>query len=317
MALQRKAEPRVRPFLTLGFLLIFSLMLVFLDGKANFGPIQKLRDLVSVVSVPLETVARNVASPVETFFQDWTEVGSKNEIIKKLKNQNTKLRLNLLTLGNSQRELTKLHETLQLAGLGNYRIVPAQVMAIGAAEGFGSTVLLDAGSSDGIKINMSVISGNGMIGRVQSVTAKTSTVVLLTDASSNIGARIAGSGEIGFLSGRGLNDSMRLTFIDPKAKVATGDRLVSYGVSGGIFSPGLPIGVVTKVETVVGANTKIAYVQPFTNLSQIDLVGVIVSKSKWDPRDSLLPEPTPTPTVTVTVTATPAAPTPAPSGSKK
>ena len=314
MALQRKAEPRVKPLLTLGFLLSFSLVLIFLDAKANFGPINALRNLVSAVTVPIESAAKNMAAPVDQYFKDWTEVGSKNDIIKDLRKQNTKLRLNLLTLGNSQRELTKLHETLQLAGLGNYRIVPAQVMSIGAAEGFGSTVLLDAGSEDGIKVNMSVISGNGMIGRVQSTTAHTATVVLLTDASSNIGARIAGSGEIGFLSGRGLNDSMRLTFIDPKAVVKTGDRLVSYGVSGGIFSPGLPIGVVTKVETMVGANTKIAYVKPFTDLSQIDLVGVIVSKSKWDPRDSLLPNPTPTPTVTVTITEN-AVPTPSGSAS--
>ena len=315
MALQRKSEPRVKPLLSLGFLLTISLALIFLDAKANFGPINALRSLVSTVAVPFESTAKNLAAPVGDFFQDWTEVGSKNEIIKDLRQENTKLRLDLLTLGNSQRELRKLHETLQLAGLGNYRIVPAQVMSIGAAEGFGSTVLLDAGSDDGIKVNMSVISGNGMIGRVQSTTAHTATVVLLTDASSNIGARIAGSGEIGFLSGRGLNDSMRLTFIDPKAKVAVGDRLVSYGVSGGIFSPGLPIGVVTKVETIVGANTKIAYVQPFTDFSQIDLVGIIVSKSKWDPRDSLLPNPTPTPTVTVTITSNPVAPSPSGSAS--
>jgi rod shape-determining protein MreC len=315
MALQRKAEPQVRPLISLGFLLILALLLVFMDAKANFGPINLLRSTVSTISVPLQSTARNIAAPVESFFQDWTEVGSKNQIIKELRQQNSKLRLNLLTLGNSQRELRKLQETMQLAGLGNYRIVPAQVMSIGAAEGFGSTVLLDAGSNDGIKVNMSVISGNGMIGRVQSTTSHTATVVLLTDASSNIGARVAGSGEIGFLSGRGLNDSMRLTFIDPKAKVVVGDRLVTYGVSGGIFSPGLPIGVVTKVETIVGANTKVAYVQPFTNLSQIDLVGVIVSKSKWDPRDSLLPKVQPTPTVTVTITANPVAPTPSESAS--
>ena len=86
-------------------------------------------------------------------------------------------------------------------------------------------------------------------------------------------------------------------------------------MSGGIFSPGLPIGVVTKVETIVGANTKIAYVQPFTDFSQIDLVGIIVSKSKWDPRDSLLPNPTPTPTVTVTITSNPVAPSPSGSAS--
>ena len=315
MALQRKAESRVKPLLSLGFLLLFSLILIFLDAKANFGPINILRGTVSTISVRIQSSMRRVSVPVETFIQDWTEVGSKNEIITDLRKENSKLRLNLLTLGNSQRELQKLHETMQLAGLGNYRIVPAQVMSIGAAQGFGSTVLLDAGSEDGIKVNMSVISGNGMIGRVQSTTAHTATVVLLTDASSNIGARIAGSAEIGFLSGRGLNDSMRLTFIDPKAKVVVGDRLVSYGVSGGIFSPGLPIGVVTKVETIVGANTKVAYVQPFTDLSQIDLVGVIVSKSKWDPRDSLLPNPTPTPTVTVTITANPVAPSPSESAS--
>ena len=81
--------------------------------------------------------------------------------------------------------------------------------------------------------------------------------------------------------------------------------LVSYGVKDGVFVPGVPLGVVTKVQAAQGTNAQVAFVEPFADVTDLDLVGVIVNKPRTDPRDALLPQPQPTPTVTVTVTVAP------------
>jgi len=73
--------------------------------------------------------------------------------------------------------------------------------------------------------------------------------------------------------------------------------------------------VITQVNQIAGALTKSAVVKPFVDLNRISVVAVIISKSKTDPRDALLPappKPIPTPTVTVFVTPSP---TPTPSSS--
>jgi rod shape-determining protein MreC len=127
-------------------------------------------------------------------------------------------------------------------------------------------------------------------------------VILLVDATSTIGARVENSGEVGFLSGSGHPNSLQLEFIDPSAQVKVNDRLVTYGVKGGVFAPGIPLGTVVSVENEPGTSSRIAEVKPFVDVTSLDLVGVIVIKPRVDPRDILLPTPTVAPTVTVTVT---------------
>ena len=98
---------------------------------------------------------------------------------------------------------------------------------------------------------------------------------------------------------------MKLQFINPEASVKAGDLLVSYGVTGGVFTPGLPLGKVTYVETAQGTESAVATVEPFVRISSLDVVGVVVTKPRNDPRDSLIPQVTAAPTVTVTVTPQP------------
>mgnify|MGYP003343711043 FL=1 len=175
----------------------------------------------------------------------------------------------------------------------------------GAASRKFATALIDAGSADGIKVNQTVMAGPGMIGRVLSVSEHAATVVLIVDSTSTVGARIAGTGNVGFLSGTGKPHTLRLEFIDAATRTKVGDRLVSYGVKDGIFVPGVPLGVVTKVQAAQGTSAQVAFVEPFADVTALDLVGVIVNQPRTDPRDSLLPQPQPTPTVTVTVTVAP------------
>lgn len=301
---RRRTPSDIDPRFVLAGLIVLSFLLALIDGRST-SALGGIRSAATTILSPMQNLAFNISSPVVSFLGDWSEVGSKNERIARLEAENETLQRQLLGTGDARRRVKELDQLLNTAGLGQYRIVAARVMSIGSASGFGATALIDAGSSDGIKLNQTVISGAGMVGRVLSVTEHAATVVLIVDSTSTVGARIAGTGQVGFLAGTGKPHQLRLEFIDAATKSKVGDRLVSYGVKDGIFVPGVPLGVVTKVQAAQGTNAQIAFVDPFADITALDLVGVIVNKPRTDPRDSLLPNPQPTPTVTVTVTVAP------------
>ena len=85
-----------------------------------------------------------------------------------------------------------------------------------------------------------------------------------------------------------------------------GERLFTFGSQADKpFVPGVPVGVVSRVDPSGGNLTRTLYVAPYVGFSKLDIVGVVVQAPEKDPRDTVLPakpKPTPTPTVTVTVT---------------
>ena len=169
--------------------------------------------------------------------------------------------------------------------------MPAEVIAVGPTQDFSWTVTIDAGRNDGIENDMTVINGQGLVGRVLKTTASTSTVVLLVDASSAVGGRIATTEEIGIVAGTGRQDSLEFQLLDPMAEVRVGDALVTFGSKGGRpYAPGIPIGEVVEVSGAPGQLTRVAIVRPYADVSQLSVVGVVTKPPRTDPRDSVLPD---------------------------
>jgi rod shape-determining protein MreC len=150
---------------------------------------------------------------------------------------------------------------------------------------------------------MTVLNGDGLVGRVTTVGPDTSTVLLANDPDFTVGTRMEGSDELGFASGQG-DRPLRVELLNGKAEVKKGERLVTFGSEADRpFVPGVPVGVVSRVEPSNGGLTRTIYVTPYVGFTKLDIVGVVVQAPKKDPRDEVLPaKPKPVPTVTVTVT---------------
>ncbi|MEP6851325.1 MAG: rod shape-determining protein MreC [bacterium] len=179
---------------------------------------------------------------------------------------------------------------LQLqASRGGYAVLPARVTAIGPAGGFDWTVVLDAGSADGIRIGQTVISGPAVVGRVVRVSASSATVLLLADARSGIGARDRATGELGTVTGSGPR---HLTWapLDPAARIRTGATLVTGPAGSTSYVPGLMVGTVDSVSTTPGGGT-VARVEPAVKASRLDVLGVIRPNRTGPPRPALTPGP--------------------------
>lgn len=296
-----------RTRLLLVSLLVTALFFITLDlrGVSILG---SARSITQTVAKPFQSAATAIFSPIGNLFGDIANIGQANEKLDRLKQENQRLKERVATLRDMRGELRQLKSVLDLAGRARYKVVPARVIAYGQEMNFERTVTIDIGSTSGISRDMAVISGQGVVGVVKSVTANSAIVQLVSDPAFRMGVRIAGKQTMGILSGKGSN-YFDLELLDARGSVKQGDVLLSRGSSGNRpFTPGLPVGTVVSVDDSVGALTKQAEVRPFAELSSLGVVAVIVSTKVSDPRDALVPAapvPTPTPTVTVFVTPTP------------
>jgi len=288
----------------LGVLLLTSLTLVVLSLR---GSADGARDGAGGIFGPVENAAAAVVRPVRDFIGSISSLGSKDQQIADLQKRNDDLQARLDTTQYDHNRAMELNDLLRLAGAGGYKTLPAQVIAVGPAQGFAWTVTIDAGTLDGVKADMKVVTGRGLVGRVVAVTSSTATVALIVDATSTVGARVEASMETGFLNGTGDANQVELQLLDPLgAPVQVGDRLVSWYVKGGVYTPGIPLGTVTAVAGTPGQLTRIAKVKPFVDMTSLDLVGVIVEQPRTDPRDAVLPpKPSPSPTTSPSGGASP------------
>jgi len=305
--MRRGGEGRSR--LLLIILIVTALFLITLDLR-GVGLLEGARQGTQTVLSPFQRAGAVVLTPFKSFFSEVTHLGRTRHQIEKLRADNAKLRSQLLQRKNADAQLDQLKSILDLAGIAGFKIVNARVTSQGSSQSFSQTITIDSGSTAGIKTNMTVLSESGLAGVVKEVFPHSALIALATDPSFRIGVRIAGSQQIGILSGRG-NRSASLQLIDNLTSVKVGDILLSRGsIANRPYVPGVPVGYVTAVDNSAGAIAQSATVHMYTDFSSLGVVAVVVGADASNPGDALVPsKPRPTPVPTVTIYATPT-PTP-------
>jgi len=291
--------------LLLIILVITSLFLITLDLR-GVSVIGGLKTGTQSALSPVQNVGSIVLSPVRNFFIDVFNLGRTRSEMEALREENGKLLTQLRERRSIDAQLEQLQGTLDLAGKAEFKVVNARVISQGATTSFTQTITIDAGSENGIRPNMTVINSYGLIGVVKTVYPSSSLISLTSDPSFRIGVRVAGSQQIGILSGQGTRKGV-LQLLDNQSNIKVGDILVARGsVNNRPFVPGVPVGEVTSVDNAAGAVTQTADVRFFADFSAISVVSVVLKGPVADPRDTLIPaKPIPTPIPTVTVFVTP------------
>jgi rod shape-determining protein MreC len=286
-------------------LIVTSLFLITLDLR-GVQVINGLRSGTQSALSPFQSAGAKVFRPVSNFFSDITHLGRTRGEIAKLKADNEKLKQDLINRRNADSELTQLKSVLDLAGTARYKVVNAKVISLGSTSSFTQTITIDAGTNDGVRENMTVITGLGLVGVVKISYPNSALVQLTSDSAFRVGARVAGSQQIGILSGQGTDKGV-LQLLDNQTSLKIGDVILARGSQENVpFVPGVPIGEVTSVDNAAGAVTQTADVKLYVNFSALSIVAVVVGSPKSDPRDALVPRaPVPVPVPTVTVYATP------------
>ncbi|RVU19248.1 rod shape-determining protein MreC [Streptomyces antnestii] len=294
-----------RLLLVLLIAIAFALITVDIHGGED-SPVDGARRAAAGVFGPVENGVASAVDPIGNAIAAVKDSGERHTRVSELERENAALKAKLGSDDRNRSKVRQLDSMLKTAGAGQYGIKGAQVIAIGAAQGFSWTVTIDAGANDGLKRDMTVLNGDGLVGRITTVGPGTATVLLANDPDFTVGTRMERTDELGFASGQG-DRPLRVELLNGKAKIRKGDRLVTFGSQADKpFVPGVPVGRVVRVDPSGGDLTRTIYVQPYVGFTKLDVVGVVVQAPRTDPRDEVLPpkpaKPRPTPTVTVTAT---------------
>ena len=292
-----------RSRLLLIILLVTALFFITLDLR-GVSLTKGSRSVTQSTLAPVQRTVSDIFSPVGRFFSNVKNFGKTKAELDQVEIANAQLKSALTLDQNAKGELAQLKGVLDLACRGSYKVVAARVIGRGSAASFSQTITLDQGSSSGIRADMSVISANGLVGLVKTVTSSTSIVQLISDPNFKVGVRIARSQSIGILQGQGTY-TYSLQLLDPAGTILVGDSLLTNGSDNNHpFVPGVPVGQVTWVDHTTSTLTQSGDVRSYTNLNNLGVVSVILSAPSAAPSTPLVP--TPQPTVTVYITAPPA-----------
>lgn len=169
-------------------------------------------------------------------------------------------------------QIDVLRKELALPPLTGHQRVDLDVVGFSQMEG---QLILNGGSELGIQPDMPVVNGEGLVGVIQSVSRGESLALLITSFGVKFGGLDVSRKppELGLLSGRG-SSTIPMAMFDPKAPIASGDLIVTSGLSEHIPS-GIPIGRVISVEDDLDFGTKSATVDPAVNVGTLKEVQVL------------------------------------------
>lgn len=232
-----------------------------------------VHDLLAPAKGAVTEVGRFVSQEAY-FLLSWRGLARENE---ELKAEVARLRAQVAELNEYRLENERLKRMLQYrdTGPGGGKAVVARVIARDPGNWFG-TVTVDRGSADGVRRDLTVVTPDGLVGRVVAVRTHSSDVLLITDPRSSVGGliqetRIPGVVE-GLAGGYGL---LRMLYIAKDAPVEIGQTVVTSGL-GGIFPKGIPVGSVAEVRPEGGGLFQVVAVRPFAQLDRLEEVAVLL-----------------------------------------
>jgi rod shape-determining protein MreC len=276
----RPDEPRRSPTVV-GLLLLASITLLTLDAGHAPGtsPVDPLRSAAAEVLGPVENGATAAFSPLTDIPGYLTNVDALRRRDDALQATNRSLLERLRLSEAEQPNSGEIRGLSRFADQSHFSLVAAQVVALGPAQSFSRTVTIDAGTSDGVVPDLTVINADGLVGRVIAASRSTATVLLIIDSKSTVGGRLGESRELGFLQGDGdisAGGSLQLSLVDHAVSARVGDTVVSWGSHGGTpYVAGVPIGKVVGVRSSPAELTQTATIRPFVDFSSLDVVAVV------------------------------------------
>lgn len=129
-----------------------------------------------------------------------------------------------------------------------FDFVTARVLS-DAGQAFVRTILIDAGSENGVYSEQAVVARQGVIGRTIEAGRNTARVLLLTDINSRLPIMVADTAHYGILAGKN-GDELDIVHLPPDANISVGSTILTSGL-GGIYPAGLPVGKVVETRNGV------------------------------------------------------------------
>ncbi|MDO5564568.1 MAG: rod shape-determining protein MreC [Eubacteriales bacterium] len=266
-------------FIFLTSLCVFAIVFSFIMPNI-FNPV---RNVVNSVLVPIQSSVNSFGTYVIQKVSEKKDLVVANATIEALNIElNEKIEENNRLKAETY-ELERLRNLYELdQDYLQYKKVAARVIAKDSEEWF-QVFRINKGKNDGIRVDMNVISGGGLLGIVTDVGLNYATVRSIIDDESRVTAMTQHSGATCIVEGDVSlfnTDRIKLTHIDIQSIIVDGDKIVTSNISSK-FLPGILIGYASDITIDDSQLSKSGYIMPvadFTNLFEV----LVITETKSD-----------------------------------
>jgi rod shape-determining protein MreC len=281
----KKVVRRRRAALAIFVALSIALLTAYF-GESGGGLLHAFQRGAQEAFAPVESGASRALKPARDLFGWVGDTFDAKGDNKALKAEVERLRSDLAKAETAERDASQLRQLVDLGrGEGfpaGTRPVAARVIARAPTVWY-SSVKIDKGSGDGIRVDQPVIAAGGLVGKVTQVTGGTAEVRLLTDASSAVTAQVVPAGASGVVRPQvGDPGDLLLDLIEGDRRVTKDTTVVTSGFTSSkiesLFPRGIPIGRVTKVDLDELEQYQRVHITPFADLRRFDIVQVLTRR---------------------------------------
>ena len=267
-----------RPIFMLAIVVMAQVMLLAYQVKGDHD-VRLIRYWAVALVTPIERVGTWSTSKVGGAWSGYVGLhGARSE--------NNQMRAELDQLRIRNRELeSQAAEAQRLNAILGFRdahpeaqMLAAQVIG-SSADPTSHTLFINRGDHDHVRLNLGVITSEGVVGKIVEVLPNTSQVLLINDKDSGVGAMFAATRTHGVVKGSGDPDP-RMEYVVNDEKVTEGDAIVTSGEDH-IFPKDLPIGTVRAANA--GSPFQVIRVQPAARLDRLEDVIVLLTQQQLTP----------------------------------
>jgi rod shape-determining protein MreC len=279
-----RKQVRRRRAVLIGLVLLAFVLLTITFGQGSGGFGGGLGNLFGPIQDGTSRALKPARDLVNWFDETIEARGERERLTRELQESRSQAIAGQVALEENKqlRDMANLQRKADIAA--GFEPVTASVISRSPTVWY-STIGIDSGSSDGVKINDPVISGDGLVGHVSSVSRSESVVTLITDSSSAVSAKVVPGGAQGVVRPKiGAPDTLVLEFLDQTKNIAKGQTVVTSGWRGdglsSLYPRNIPVGEVDFAPINEREAIQSVELVPYPDMRNLDLVQVLTGGSR-------------------------------------
>jgi len=276
-AIRTQREIRQRAPIWLAILLLTNIVIMAVDARDSSTKQRLIRVWVQALASPVQSISSGASGAGTNFVREIVSFRRTAKENERLKEELAATQLQVRNAQQATDENERLKGLLGLKEQTGCERIAARVIARDSSAWF-NTITINRGSSSGLALNMPVVTGSGIVGRVIALSPWTAQVMMITDEKAAAGAivgQIGGSGALGSVRGLGNNGLIEMRYVSGLEKVEVGNYILTTGQDG-IYPPGLTVGEVVQVKAGTATQSHEILIRPSAKLDQLEEVAVLL-----------------------------------------
>ncbi len=246
-----------------------------------------MKGVVRDALAPYQALTAAFGAGIRQRMEVWRRSRVQDERLAALEAEIKELRRERMRLSGVLQENQALRRQLAYKARSEKKMVPCRVIARGEMTGWWRTLRVNRGTAAGIEPPMAVLSERGLVGRVLHTSFYTADILLISDASSRVSVRVLPSETVGILKGGAPElhrhdlpylllplSSLKVDYMSVLDDVREGDEVVTSGL-GGVFPPGLPVGVIKSIHKDSSGLYRRADIELAADFNRLDTLYVL------------------------------------------